>query len=761
MRPIFPVIASSRPCTSLRRCITARNQLFSISALRHDSFHPTHQTLIAEPSDASDPGRTLRIAHLLTAEQTRRPPSQTTKSTPPLNRSRRVATFTPKGFERHAYTQLANYIALRTPQNEADLLNCWKDFLWQWGSAEQRPQFEGIAGLDWSFLPQINGRTFYNTTLDGRSTAYGSWRIRLALPLLTGSAPNIFDCLLGTFCALLMERNSLEFYRSHGSFLYFAACMIYRVSLTASRIALLDTLGHFELPPDQQGRFSLALDHAQAHSTIVLACSKLDASELSEMELDGARVDALEEHYIAKLERLAVGGQPLKLRTIWQDAHHTFDVYNTEWTGTDLAASRSEPTKLTPNLYLSFMRVGYLLGRQLLATEAWNEMTKLGVKPDIKHITTAIKGAGTLKEPAHIASLWQMVVQSGIRTDDQVWSARIGATIQSGNFTKGLAILEEMGDAWSQSVKTTRKPDGTVIHANVHSPKPTTSTLNVAISALANANVLDFNCIQNLIKWAASIGIQSDTVTCNAVISMFVRSGRIGSAFGILGQMESQHIPPDVVTCTMLISRLLTGQDISSLTQEERTDAVIRIIELMERHSIVPNDRTLAALLKGALSGSIDHRLSSAIIAFARSNGQKFYGRLATELLEYILQSPSHDVQPILSLWNHVNNANMQTDAYFFNRMVEGFAKAGELRLMVIFLTRMIKNGMSPTWHTLLSALSVSTEVGTRNIATRIVAATYHASKATTPDDSRKERLFWDLAESYGFTKFRKVKSQP
>jgi pentatricopeptide repeat protein len=129
-------------------------------------------------------------------------------------------------------------------------------------------------------------------------------------------------------------------------------------------------------------------------------------------------------------------------------------------------------------------------------------------------------------------------------------------------------------------------------------------------------------------------------------------------------------------------------------------------------------------------------------------------------LLEYILQSPSHDVQPILSLWNHVNNANMQADAYFFNRMVEGFAKAGELHLMVIFLTRMIKNGMSPTWHTLISALSVSTEVGTRNIATRIVAATYYASKATTPDDSRKERLFWDLAESYGFTKFRKVKSQ-
>jgi pentatricopeptide repeat protein len=93
----------------------------------------------------------------------------------------------------------------------------------------------------------------------------------------------------------------------------------------------------------------------------------------------------------------------------------------------------------------------------------------------------------------------------------------------------------------------------------------------------------------------------------------------------------------------------------------------------------------------------------------------------------------------------------MQADAKFFNTMVQGFAKANHVNLMAAFLTRMIENGMPPTWHTLLSALSISTQQRDHEVATMIVAATEHASKASTLDDSRMERLFWDLARAYGF----------
>jgi pentatricopeptide repeat protein len=739
--------------------VPSRNQSFATNTVRGDLSRPTNEPIQAELSDASDRARPFRIARLLSKDGIQPLPSTGDKYVRLSIRARRLASHTPKGFQRLAYIRLANYIACRSPQNEADLLNGWKDFLWQWGASEQRPHFDGIAAMDWTFLPQIDGGSFYNSSFDGQVTKHGPWRIRQAMPLLTTSSSDIFTCLVGTFCALSIESHDLDFFQSHGAFLYFAACMIYRVSLTTSRPLLEEKLEAFDLTSEQRRVFISALHNAHTHSTIVLACSKLNFSELTGTEVDAARVEALEDHYVAKLERLTIGVQALKLQTIWEDAHRTFRIYRTDWAGVNGSTRDLEHSKLTPKMYLSFMRVGYLLKRQSFAIEAWNEMTRLGVKPDIKHITTAIKGAGALRDQSQVESLWQMLVQSGLQTDDQAWSVRIGATMQSGDFAKGLALLQEMGNSWSQAAMMASKVNYDSASAALNTPKPTTRTLNVAIAALSNAKLIDFGCIQSLLKWATSLGIQSDTVTCNMIISMFVRSGKFKSALGILGQMESHHISPDVVTCTVLVSGLLTSQDISAISKHDRTDAVVRIIELMEKHSIVPNHRTLAVLLKGALDGSFDQQLSSSIIAFARSNGQKLYGSLATVLLEHILQSSSHDIQPILALWNHVNNADMQADAYFFNTMVQGFAKANQVNLMVAFLTRMIENGMPPTWHTLLSALSVSTQERDREVTTKIVAATEYASKASTLDDSRMERLFCDLAQAYGFREDKKAGS--
>jgi pentatricopeptide repeat protein len=576
------------------------------------------------------------------------------------------------------------------------------------------------------------------------------------MPLLTWSSPDIFTTLLGTFCALLLDRPSRNLLENHGPFLNFAASMIYRSSTSSSQYHLLKDIMPHGIPTDVWSKFNSVLVDAHSHATIVLACSKISMDDLNDKNLDTERIEAVEESYVAKLERLTVGLRSLKLEAIWKDAHQVFSVFNGYWLSSKVTESKKERGKLTANLYLSFMRAGYLLDRYSFAVEVWNEMVQMGVTPEIKHLTTAIRGAGGLKDPHQIEKLWQMLVQSGMKTDDPVWTARIAATIQAGNLNKGLTMLLQMGHVWLKSKNPQNGKKSGIVNGNVP-PKPSVITLNVALSALSRAKSPDLQLIRSLINWAASLDIKPDTATYNIILSMFARAGKISSAIDVLDQMRSQVIPPDVITYTSLLSALFKLDSTILIGREERTDAVIRIISLMESDSIVPNDHTLAMLLVGALQGFADPKLSGAILTYARFAGRRIYGRLATTLLKCYFELPSPNLDSVLDLWNHINTADLQADTHFFDQMVQGLASAGRLDLMASFLDRMVKNGMSPTWSTLLSALSVSTEHRHKAIAEMVVSQAKKAVRdgelssrqPNLPDGAIKERLFWALARLY------------
>jgi pentatricopeptide repeat protein len=757
MRTHLSALAACRRCSSLRPCCGSfRNPIARRFLSSVNEYTPN---ALKEDSHLVESTPTVRISRIQAVNR-RKPTAKSIGLTAPNHTggSRRVTTFTPKGFQREVFSSLIVYLKSRTSRNEDDLLNTWKDFIWQWGSSIQRPRLSEISGLDWSFLPQVNGASFYNSASDGRITSYGPWRIRVAMPLLTWSSPDIFTALLGTFCALLLDGPSKNLLDKHGPFLQFAASIMYRSSISSSQYHLSKDIQSHGIPKEAWAKFSRGLEDAHSHATIVLACNKITADDLSEKDLDAARIEALEERYIATLERLTVGLRSLKLEAIWKDLHQVFSVFNSHWLSNPMIESKKDQIILTPNIYLSFMRVGYLLDRYTFAVEVWNEMVQMGVIPEIRHLTTAIRGAGGLKDHHQIERLWQMLMQSGIKTDDPVWTARIAATIQAGDLNKGLAMLLQMGDTWLKAKRSQLRKKNPTTVVNMP-PKPSVMTLNVALSALSRAKNPDLQLIRSLISWAASLDIRPDTATYNIIVSMFARAGKVSSAIDILNQMRSQNIPPDVITYTSLLSVLFKPENSVPITREERTDAVVRIITLMESDSIVPNDHTLAMLLTGALQGFAEPKLTGAILAYARFAGRKIYGRLATTLLKYYFESPSPNIESVLDLWNHINNADLQADSHFFDQMVQGLASAGRLDLMSSFLNRMVKNGMSPTWSTLLSALSVSTEQQYREIAEMIVSQAKKAvqdgvlssRQANLPDAALKERLFWDLARSYDF----------
>src|ERR1700760_4253996 len=204
MRPHFLALAACRRYAHLRVCYELSGSLTSRRLL--SSIEQNSSNAPKEDSSPSNDSPTVRISRIQAADRRRpNPKGSGLNTTSHPDSSLRVASFTPKGFQRKVYTSLIDYLKNRTSQNENQIVNVWKDFIWQWGGSVQRPCLPEISGLDWTFLPQVNGASFYNSASDGRSTSYGPWRIRVAMPLLTRSSPDIFTSLLGTFWALLLE----------------------------------------------------------------------------------------------------------------------------------------------------------------------------------------------------------------------------------------------------------------------------------------------------------------------------------------------------------------------------------------------------------------------------------------------------------------------------------------------------------------------------------------------------------------------------
>lgn len=656
----------------------------------------------------------------------------------------RVQSFSPSGFMRIVNIKLKSYLLDPSQVNENALGNAWKQFLWEWGGTVPRPPLDDVSALNWTFLPKVDGQTFYNQNLDGRLSSHGPARVNRVMPQLTTSSPEIFNALAGTFCALTMDNPSRFRSSRHSGLLYFAASILYRASartttqdLQQRMEAIRDTNRKSTLVTHSTSKFLAALKNMQAHAIIVVSChSKFDETLVREV-FTYAMVESVVDKYVAMLERLTVNFVSYKVDAILESATETFSVLRQHWMSKEEARQYSW-THLPARLYTSFMRVGYVLDRPQFSKDIWKMMIDSGIRPGLKQFTTAIKGAGNVKDARQVELLWSMMLRSGLHVDDQAWTSRIGATLQTGKFSIGLGLLREWGELLEGN-----KKDG---------PKPSIFTLNVALSALTDAkHAINAQLIQDVLDWAAAKGIQADAFTCNILLSLFTKTGQIVPALDLLRQMKTNGVAPDVVTFTTLLNSLFSGKHDLHLSLEERDKIVLGIIELMESASVAPNDHLLAALVRGALSDKIDPTIADAVMKYAISGGKRIYGRLATVLLNFFFTEGNMDSVHVL--WKELNTADLQADRYFFSRMVEGFAAAGELQYMAFFLNRMVKNGMSPTWCTLSSALSASTQQESRVIAERVIAeARVALSKGTLSfqENDPKQRLFLAIAHSYG-----------
>lgn len=401
------------------------------------------------------------------------------------------------------------------------------------------------------------------------------------------------------------------------------------------------------------------------------------------------------------------------------------------------------------------------------ALEVWNTMVKEGVVPDIRAWDAMLKGCGLAKSAEAVDDIWRRFLQSGITPDAQIWATRIHALTVSGHWESGIAAFQEMASDWISAVKKGHKKelpqDLKTLGDYNDVPKPNTFVLNGLITGLARGKKHEH--IEKVFNWAQRLGITMDAHSFNPILASAVRRGDGATGMEILDQMKSVGAVPDIATYTLLLQLLFrryqappsitlssppSQPTTTSLASSHNQAAAASLLQMMHSNGIDANPYTYATLISGVLhnlhSSPADNLSAAyAVLTYMESQSIPMSSQVYTNFLSHHFSQSPPDLAAVEGLWSRARQDRLVfLDAFFFDRLIEGFAKCSEVGKMMAALGHASKRGKVPSWRAMAEVIKALVNDGDHLRAAEIVAS---VKKEDMDKDQRRPKTgrstFW------------------
>ncbi|MCJ1483260.1 hypothetical protein MMC06_003427 [Schaereria dolodes] len=366
--------------------------------------------------------------------------------------------------------------------------------------------------------------------------------------------------------------------------------------------------------------------------------------------------------------------------------------------------------------FADFLRAYNSLGRPERAVDVWNLMVRSGCHPTQYHWLAMLEGCKKARDLMSLQSIWHKMNASGMIPDNQIWTTYISGLLQGRSWQACLQVIEEMGRAWksrsSTESLTLNQAHTTSRETERNQYLPSIVPVNAALSGLIGLNKV--KAALSVLKWAVAQNLKPDTSTFNILLRPAVRNDKAGEVQQILHNMEQAGCLPDVVTFTILLDGLFRNSTSSFQFQDPKQQdaAVSRIFRDMENSGIKPNTHTYGTLLDGLLARrSLNITAARAVLNHMTKRNIKPSPHIYTILVTHYFSSTPPNLTAIDSLWQRIRTEKTPVDHVFYDRMIEGYSRAGGTEKMLSFLRRMPSEGKAPGWIALLCALRALAQV--------------------------------------------------
>jgi pentatricopeptide repeat protein len=379
---------------------------------------------------------------------------------------------------------------------------------------------------------------------------------------------------------------------------------------------------------------------------------------------------------------------------------------------TKLQLAESGSAVIPPKLYANFLYAFGTLNRPDMADAVWNHMIASKILPSVEHWSAMMKGRG--KRWQAVEEIWTKMIYNGVEPDVRIWTTRIHILLTAApTAERGLSALEWMGQAWKRAVAAkygkSYKLDLSTIGDLPGAPKPTVITLNAAVSALASRRNQDRRLFPRVFAWANQFGIKPNERTYNSLIQECLSEGNMQEAMKILERMEQQDVQPDGATFGLFINHIfrkqLTGDPMNTEQQEEMLASIIRALE---ERGMESDPYTMGLLFDILVKQYSNLPAAQKVLEYMAKKGMRPSAHIYTILLTHHFQKADDpdgpgvpDFPAIEALWNHIEISGGIVDRIFYDRMIEGYARAGEPGEAMTFLGRMGREAKRPGWQAL------------------------------------------------------------
>jgi pentatricopeptide repeat protein len=195
---------------------------------------------------------------------------------------------------------------------------------------------------------------------------------------------------------------------------------------------------------------------------------------------------------------------------------------------------------------------------------------------------------------------------------------------------------------------------------------------------------------------------------------------------------------------------------------EEQEESVVSLLGLIDSANLGKDAITYSTLIDGLLKVHKNVLGANLVFDAMVKREVKIRPHVWTSFLTYFFQEAndgrgSPNFAAIEALWNRIQSTDGIIDVIFYDRMIEGYARYGEVDQALHFLTRMAKEARKPGWPCITAVVSALLDKGLVDKASEIVHDVEHSEgyfphgigldhKKANPD----RNMFWQVVVQAG-----------
>lgn len=367
----------------------------------------------------------------------------------------------------------------------------------------------------------------------------------------------------------------------------------------------------------------------------------------------------------------------------------------------DNSMPNGDTESLREEIFTQFLSSFFSLRRPGHAVDVWNVMVRSGLIPRQKHWQAMIVGCTKSKDLVSMQEIWTNMKAAGFEPDNKSWTAWIHGLIKCGEWHLGLGALEELGRLWRNAPVEAKTDNG-----GTGGPLPTIEPVNGAISALLATGKAGI--VPKVFLWAKLQNVPLATSTFNIMLRPAIRKDETEAVNHVLSEMQAHNCQPDIVTFTIILNGLLsnTNSSFHTKTPEAQKTTILTLLKTLQSKGLFATAHTYSTVLDGLLAPqTINLTAARAVLNHMAANNLKPSPHIYTILVTHYFAATPPDLAAIDSLMHRIRLEKGALDSVFYDRMIEGYARAGEVEKMLSFVRRAPREGKSPSWMALLAVL--------------------------------------------------------